>query len=366
VFLVALRLGLTSFGGPVSHLGYFRREYVERRRWLDEETYADIVALCSFLPGPTSSETGIAIGLLRAGPVGALAAWLGFTLPSAALMFAFAYSVDRLPFEAGWLFPILKLLAFVVVAVAVWRMARTLAWDLARGAIALASAAVVLFLPSAGVQIAVIVVAGVVGGLVLSAPPVSARAHVRVPVGRRVAAACLGLFVALLIALPIGRSLTENERIAPNGGLVLFDAFYRAGAFVFGGGHVVLPLLHEEILPRGWVKEDRFVAGYGAAQAVPGPLFTFATYLGATIGPPVGGLDIGGVWPPGGIAGAFIATVAIFLPGFLLVFAALPSWGVLRARPWAQRALRGVNAAVVGLLLAALVDIARAIASTLI
>jgi chromate transporter len=350
VFLVALRLGLTSFGGPVAHLGYFRREYVERRGWIDEETYADVVALCQFLPGPASSETGIAIGLLRAGPLGALAAWLGFTLPSAMLMFAFATVADRLPLETGWLFPILKLVAFAVVALAVWRMARALAWDRPRSTIALVSSAIVLLIPGSATQVAVILAAGLVGGLLLTAPPLSARAHVGVPIGRRTASACLALFLALLIALPIGRALTEDGAVPPSG-LALLDSFYRSGALVFGGGHVVLPLLHGEVVPRGWVNEDRFVAGYGAAQALPGPLFTFAAYLGATIG---------------GIPGAVVATIAIFLPGFLLVLAALPSWGALRARPWAQRALRGVNAAVVGLLLAALVDIARAIASTLI
>jgi chromate transporter len=334
---------------------------------LDEQTFADLVALCQFLPGPASTEMGIAIGLLRAGPLGAFAAWLGFTLPSFVLMVSFAYLVDRLPFEAGWLFPILKAIAFVVVALAVWRMARALAWDARRGAIALASAAVMLTVPSSAVQVAVIVGAGVLGGLLLPAPPVATRAYVGVPLGRRAAAACLALFVALLIALPIGRALTENGVIPPNGGLVLFDSFYRSGALVFGGGHVVLPLLHQQVVVgRGWVNEDHFVAGYGAAQLVPGPLFTFAAYLGFIIGPPVGGLDIGGVWPPGGLEGALIATIAIFLPAFLLVFAALPSWGALRTRPWAQRALRGVNAAVVGLLLAALVDIARAIASTFV
>ena len=366
MFLVALKLGVSSFGGPVAHLGYFRREYVARRKWLDEETFADIVALCQFLPGPASSEVGIAIGLLRAGPLGAFAAWLGFTLPAALLMVAFAYAADRLRFEAGWLFLILKLVAFVVVAIAVWRMARALAWDARRGAIALAAAAAVLAFPGSAIQVAVIALGGLIGSRYLPAPIVSARTHVRVPIGRRTAAACFALFLTLLIALPIGRALTEDGVIAPNGGLVLFDAFYRSGALVFGGGHVVLPLLHEEIVTRGWVDEDHFAAGYGAAQALPGPLFSFAAYLGAMLGPPIGGLDIGGVWPPGGIAGALIATVAIFLPAFLLVFAALPSWGALRARPWAQRTLRGVNAAVVGLLLAALVGIGRAIASTLI
>ena len=313
---------------------------------MEEQTFADLVALCQFLPGPASTEMGIAIGLLRAGPLGAFAAWLGFTLPSFVLMVSFAYLVDRLPFEAGWLFPILKAIAFVVVAVAVWRMARLLAWDARRGAIALASAAVVLTVPSSAVQVAVIAVAGFVGWLLLPVPP-SPPPQVRivVPVGRRVATACFALYLALLVALPIAR-LT-----IPSGEVRLVDSFYRSGALVFGGGHVVLPLLHQEVVPPGWVNEDHFVAGYGAAQLVPGPLFTFATYLGAVID---------------GLRGAVLATIAIFLPAFLLVFAALPSWGALRTRPWAQRALRGVNAAVVGLLLAALVDIARAIASTFV
>jgi chromate transporter len=332
---------------------------------LDEQTFADLVALCQFLPGPASSELGIAIGLLRAGPLGAFAAWLGFTLPSFILMVSFAYLVNRLPLEAGWLFPILKAIAFVVVALAVWRMARALAWDARRGAIALGSAAIVLAVPSTAVQVAVIVVAGVLGWRFVPAPTFATRAHIAVPIGRRVATACLALYLALLVSLPLAR-LT-----IPSGEVRLVDSFYRSGALVFGGGHVVLPLLHAEVVPPGWVTEERFVAGYGAAQLVPGPLFTFAAYLGFSIQPygsgstgPVGELFF--PWPPGGIVGATLATLAIFLPAFLLVFAALPSWGALRTRPWAQRALRGVNAAVVGLLLAALVDIARAIASTLI
>lgn len=328
----------------MAHLGYFRREYVQRRKWLDEETYAGIVALCQSLPGPASTETGIAIGLLRAGPLGAFAAWLGFTLPSAILMLAFA-NLDRLPVELGWLFPILRLIALVVVALAVWRMARALAWDLPRGAIALASAAVVLLAPSPATQVAVIAAAGVVGWRFLPAPPAAASAHVAVPIGRRTAAACLGLYLVLLVALPIAAAAVPSLEIR------LFDSFYRAGALVFGGGHVVLPLLHAEVVPPGWVSEAQFVAGYGAAQLVPGPLFTFAAYLGATID---------------GLPGALIATVAIFLPAFLLVFAALPSWNALRTHAWARSALRGVNAAVVGLLFAVLIDIARAIASTLI
>jgi chromate transporter len=350
----------------VAHLGYFRREYVQRRGWLDEATYAEIVALCQSLPGPASSQTGIAIGLLRAGPFGALAAWLGFTWPSVVLMFAFAY-IDRITVELGWLFPALKLVAFIVVALAVWRMARALAWDLPRGAIALASAAAVLVAPSPAVQVAVIAVAAVLGWRFLPVPATQQLAQIHVPIGRRPAAACFALYLALLAALPIAA-------VASNSGAVrLVDSFYRSGALVFGGGHVVLPLLQTEVVEtHAWLSEDRFFSGYGAAQLVPGPLFAFATYLGASIAPTPYENDphaIGDplfIWPPHGPLGAALATVAIFLPGFLLVFAALPSWGALRARPWARSALRGINAAVVGLLLAALVGIARAIASTLI
>jgi chromate transporter len=300
---------------------------------------------------------GIAIGLLRAGPLGAFAAWLGFTSPSVILMVSFAY-LDRL-FELGWLFSILRLVAFAVVALAVWRMARALAWDLPRGAIALASAAVVLAVPSPAIQVAVIAAAGVIGWRFLHAPVTVTPAHIAVPIGRRAAAACLAIYLGLLAALPLAAAAV------PTGGLRLVDSFYRSGALVFGGGHVVLPLLHAEVVP-GWVSEEKFIAGYGAAQLMPGPLFTFAAYLGAAIQPaPLQG-DIFAPWPPHGPLGALLATLAIFLPAFLLVFAALPSWGALRARPWARSALRGVNAAVVGLLFAALVDIARAIASTLV
>ena len=358
VFLVALRLGLTSFGGPIAHLGYFRTEYVTRRRWLDEETYADLVALCQSLPGPTSSEVGIAIGLLRAGPLGGFLAWLGFTLPSAILMFVMAYTLDWILGTVGPVGRILGLIALVVVGHAVWRMARALAWDVRRGAIALAAAVLALLWHEQYAPVATIVLAGLVGWLVLPSATVSTHALQAVPVGRSVAMLCGTLYVALLVGLPIAAATFAS------GELRLVDSFYRSGAFVFGGGHVVLPLLQNEVVPSGWITPEQFLAGYGAAQLLPGPLFTFAAYLGALIapGPRVG--DIFAIWPPHGVIGAAIAFVAIFLPAFLVVFAALPSWGVLRARPWAQSALSGINAGVVGLLLAACIGLAMtAIAS---
>ena len=317
---------------------------MERRRWLDDATFADVVALCQSLPGPTSSEVGMCVGVLRAGPIGAFAAWLGFTLPSALLMAGFA-SLTALPFELGWLFPLLQLLAFVVVSLAVWRMARALAWDLPRGTLALAAALLAILVPGAATQVAIIASAGLLGWLFLSAPAVPSGALVAVRIGRRAAGLSFALFLALLVLLPLGRALI------PSLDLAVFDSFYRASALVFGGGHVLLPLLQAEVVDRGWASLSQFVAGYGATQLVPGPINTFAVYLGALVD---------------GLRGAVLATVAVFLPAFLLVFAALPTWGALRERVWARRALRGVNAAVVGLLLAALVSIARAIASTLI
>lgn len=326
-----------------------------RRRWLDEASYAEIVALCQSLPGPTSSEVGIAIGLLRAGPAGAFLAWLGFTLPSAVALVLFALFVDQLGDQAaGWIHG-LSLVAVAVVALAVWSMARALAWDPLRGPIALAAAAVVLAFPNAVTQLAVIAVAGTVGWALLRGPTATGVVAVAVPIGRRVAVACAALYLALLVTLPLARITVASGEIA------LFDSFYRAGALVFGGGHVVLPLLQAEVVPPGWVTEEQFLAGYGAAQAVPGPLFTFAAYLGAAIAPFARSNDplmIGGLfmtWPPNGLFGAALALVAIFFPAFLLVFAALPSWGALRARADAQAALRGINAAVVGILLAALI-----------
>ena len=305
-----------------------------RRRWLDEATYAEVVALCQSLPGPTSSEVGIAIGLLRAGPAGAFLAWLGFTLPSAVALAVFALVVGQLgDLTAGWIHG-LSVVAVAVVALAVWSMARVLAWDPLRAPIALAAAAAALAYPTAATQIAIIAAAGIVGWAVLRSQVATPAVPIAVPISRRVALACAALFVALLVVLPLARITTTSGEIA------LFDSFYRAGALVFGGGHVVLPLLQAEVVPPGWVTEQRFLAGYGAAQAVPGPLFTFAAYLGAVIR---------------GLPGAVLALVAIFLPAFLLVFAALPSWGALRERADAQAALRGINAAVVGILLAALI-----------
>ena len=337
VLAVATRLGLTSFGGPVAHLGYFRSEYVVRRRWLDEQTYADVVALCQFLPGPASSQVGITIGIFRAGLLGGLAAWLGFTLPSAIALVLFALGIRGLDLSrAGWLLG-LKIAAVAVVAQAVWGMARTLCPDRERASIAIVAALIVTAWPTAWGQVLVIVVAGLVGLRLLPGSADAGAPHARVPFGRPLGLAALALFFALLVALPILRYLTGSPVLA------VFDGFYRAGALVFGGGHVVLPLLQAEVVPPGWVSNEQFLAGYGAAQAVPGPLFTLAAYLGAVMRP----------WPTGWL-GALVALTAIFLPAFLLVVGTLPFWDALRARPAFRAALRGINAAVVGLLLAAL------------
>jgi chromate transporter len=335
----SLRLGLTSFGGPIAHLGYFRAEYVVRRRWLDEAHYADLVALCQFLPGPASSQVGMALGIIRAGLLGGVVAWLGFTLPSAVALVAFAYGLQAAGVaDAGWLHG-LKVVAVAVVAQAVWGMARTLAADRERASLAIVTALAVLASRTALTQVLVIVAAGVVGRMLLPAPGTSSTTRERVPVSKRVAITALVLFFGLLVALPIARHL------APGQALAVFDSFYRAGSLVFGGGHVVLPLLQAEVVPPGWVTNEAFIAGYGAAQAVPGPLFTFAAYLGAVMHQ-----------PPNGWIGAAWALVAVFLPSYLLIVGALPFWEVLRFRAGFQAALRGINAAVVGLLVAALYD----------
>jgi chromate transporter len=340
VLAVFLRLGLTSFGGPIAHLGYFREEFVGKRRWLDDRAYADIVALCQFLPGPASSQVGIAVGLLRAGYAGALAAWIGFTLPSAVALVAFAYGIAAVGSAggSGWLHG-LKIAAVAVVAQAVLGMMRTLAFDRERATIAVVTAIVILTLPSAWSMVGMILVGGGVGMWLLRADAPSDHVSLPLTVSRRTGAIMLATFFILLAVLPLIASASSSQS------LKLLDAFYRAGSLVFGGGHVVLPLLQEAVVPTGWVTNDGFLAGYGAAQAVPGPLFTFAAYLGAVMKP-----------EPNGVTGAVLCLVAVFLPSFLLVIGALPFWEELRSRSVAQAALRGINAAVVGILLAALYD----------
>ncbi|MCQ5365551.1 chromate transporter [Anoxybacillus salavatliensis] len=328
VWKTAARLGLVSFGGPVAHLGYFREEYVKRKQWIDEKTYADLVALCQLLPGPASSQVGIGIGFLRAGMLGAIAAWLGFTLPSALILLLFAYFSAEVPID--WLHGLL-VVAVAVVAHAVWGMAKVFTPDRSRATIAVASAILSFWIPNAGGQVAIIIVAGMIGSFLYRHH--SRTAVLSVPTFPRKTAGVLLIFFMLLGLLPIVARLTSSPFIA------LFDSFYRAGALVFGGGHVVLPLLQSEVVPKGWVTDNQFLAGYGMAQAVPGPLFTFATYVGmASFG-----------WK-----GAIVATIAIFLPSFLLVIGTLPFWEWIRQHSRFQAAFHGIHAAVVGLLLAAL------------
>ena len=338
VLTAFLRLGLTSFGGPVAHLGYFREEFVNRRRWLDDDSYADVIALCQFLPGPASSQVGIAIGLSRAGYPGALAAWVGFTLPSALLMTLFGYGLGWFANAADlrWLRG-LKVAAVAVVAQAVLGMALTLAPDRLRATLAVTATVIALAMPTTLGQIGAILLGGAFGGALLRNEIAKEPSSLPLRVSRWVGGGLLVLFVALLLGSPLLATAMPSQALNE------FDAFYRAGSLVFGGGHVVLPLLQASVVPAGWVSNDAFLAGYGAAQAVPGPLFTFAAYLGAVMGP-----------QPNGWLGALICSVAIFLPSFLLVIGMLPFWEELRRRAIAQAVLRGVNAAVVGLLLAAL------------
>ncbi|MFQ3633198.1 chromate efflux transporter [Roseiflexus sp.] len=335
VLAVFTRLGLTSFGGPIAHLGYFHEEFVTRRRWLDDRTYADLAALCQFLPGPASSQIGIAIGIMRAGLPGGLAAWIGFTLPSALLMIAAAYGVTSLGADAAALHG-LKVVAVAVVAQAVWGMARALCPDRERATIAILAAVALLIWSNALAQIVIIVAGGMIGWRLLRGSGAPAAATATLPwFDRRLAVGSWIVFFGLLFALPLARTTF------PFHALDLFDSFYRAGALVFGGGHVVLPLLYAEVTPPGWVSDAQFIAGYGMAQAVPGPLFTFAAYLGAVR-----------TLTPNGWMGGTLALLAIFLPAWLLVIGALPFWDWLRSREEAQVVLRGVNAAVVGILLA--------------
>ncbi|WP_152399207.1 chromate transporter [Paenibacillus cellulositrophicus] len=332
VLRVSTKLGLTSFGGPIAHLGYFHDEYVRRRKWMDEKAYADLVALCQFLPGPASSQVGIGIGILRAGLWGGVMAWLGFTLPSVIVLVLFALLLQGFDIaNAGWIHG-LKIVAVAIVAQAVLGMGQKLTPDRARITIAVGAAALVLLWPTAYTQVLIIAAAGILGLWLYKKGPNPGIQSLRMPVSKPFAIGCLVLFFGLLAALPLLRQIFDIQWLA------LFDSFYRSGSLVFGGGHVVLPLLEREVVPTGWVRPEDFLAGYGAAQAVPGPLFTFAGYLGAM---------------SGGITGAIIATVAIFLPAFLLVAGALPFWNGLRNSPRVQGALIGINAAVVGILLAA-------------
>lgn len=338
VLLVFLKLGVSCFGGPIAHIGYFRDEFVVRRRWLDEAAYADLVALCQFLPGPASSQVGFSIGLARAGYLGGLAAWTGFTLPSAVLLVLFAYGAALLDGPAGvGLLHGLKLVAVAIVARAVWGMARTLCPDRERATIALAAALILLYVTSPLAQIAAIV-GGAIAGLWLCRMPAQAiTTHLVVRVSPRAGLTALIAFVLLLAGLPLARDLYHSQSLA------LIEAFYRSGALVFGGGHVVLPLLREAFVVPGWVSDDAFLAGYGAAQAIPGPLFSFAAYLGAVVS-----------LSPHGLPGAALGLLAIFLPGMLILIGVLPFWNSFRQRSGAQAAMRGINAAVVGLLGAAL------------
>ena len=338
VLLVYLKLGVSSFGGPIAHIGYYREEFVVRRRWLDDQAFVDLVALCQFLPGPASSQVGFSIGLMRAGYAGGLAAWTGFTLPSAIVMVLFAYGAGALtgPLGSGLLHG-LKLVAVAIVAQAVWGMARTLCPDRERASIAAVAALIILFSGSSIAQIGSIALGGLAGLWLCRGAPPAAAGQLFIPVSRTAGLVALTAFFALLVGLPILQSLGGWQ------GLAVFDAFYRSGALVFGGGHVVLPLLREAFVSPGWVSDDAFLAGYGAAQAVPGPLFTFAAYLGAVVNA-----------NPHGIAGAALGLFGIFIPGILILLGTLPFWDGFRRRAGAQAMMRGVNAAVVGLLGAAL------------
>ena len=340
VFGAFLRLGLTSFGGPVAHLGYFRTEFVERRRWLDDATYSDLVALCQFLPGPASSQVGMALGLGRAGWLGALAAWVGFTMPSALALIAFAYGIAQWSAVASsGAVHGLKVAAVAIVAQAVWGMARSLCPDRPRAALAICAALLALAMPSAVGQLGAIGLAAMVGWKLLKLPHQPRATHAAFGLRRRAGLGALVLFALLLAGLPLLAAATRDPV------LQLVEGFYRAGALVFGGGHVVLPLLQATVVPSGFIGNSEFLAGYGAAQAVPGPLFTFAAYLGASMHLPMPG------W-----AGGLLFLAVIFVPAFLLVVGALPFWDALRERDDLRAALAGINAAVVGLLLAALYD----------
>ncbi|WP_088103655.1 chromate transporter [Halalkalibacter urbisdiaboli] len=334
ILMVSTRLGLTSFGGPIAHLGYFHEEYVRRRKWMDEKSYADLVALCQFLPGPASSQVGIGIGVMRAGVLGGVVSFLGFTLPSVIALIVFALLLNSFGFtDAGWIHG-LKIVAVVVVAHAILGMAKNLTPDVKRKTLALFAIVATLLWQTAFTQVGIILLAGFIGLLLYRNQTIDSESEkINFPISHRFAIVCLTLFFGLLIILPILREVTNLTWIA------MFDSFYRSGSLVFGGGHVVLPLLEREFVPTGWLTEEEFLAGYGATQAVPGPLFTFAAYIGAVVN---------------GWQGGLLATVSIFLPAFLLILGTLPFWNSLRRNPKIKGALMGVNAAVVGILIAAL------------
>lgn len=340
VFGAFLKLGLTSFGGPIAHIGYFRDAFVVRRRWLDETAFGEIVSLCQFLPGPTSSQVGFALGLMRAGPLGALAAWTAFTLPSAVMMTMLALGAASL--RGAWIGGLvhgLKLVAVAVVAQAVLSMARTLTPDVRRAAIALVAAGIVIFASAFIGQIAAILTGAVLGMVLCRVQAEGAPIPAALPVSRTAGLTAMAVFVVLLAGGWLLATTTHDPAVAH------FDAFYRSGALVFGGGHVVLPLLQQAVVTPGWIGQDSFLAGYGAAQAMPGPLFAFAAYLGAAL-----------QHPPNGVAGAALALVAIFLPGLLVLVGVMPFWNALRRHAAARAALVGTSAAVVGVLAAALYD----------
>jgi chromate transporter len=338
VLSIFAELGVTCFGGPIAHIGYFRQEFVVRRQWLDNAAYANLVGLCQFLPGPASSQVGFSLGLMRAGYLGGLAAWVGFTLPSAFLLVSFAYLGHTLQGPAGLgLVHGLKLVAVAIVGNAVWNMARALCPDLQRIFIAAVAALIVLMTASSGAQIVAIAFGGIAGRWLCRADPRDSGSPIGIHVSRSVGFAALAMFFVLLCGLPVLHSITGSD------GVALFNAFYRSGALVFGGGHVVLPLLHEAVVAPGWISDDTFLIGYGAAQAVPGPLFTFSAYLGTLV-----------AISPHGVLGASVSLIAIFLPGLLVLTGTLPFWEEFRRRASAQAIMRGINASVVGLLGAAL------------
>ncbi|MEF2094853.1 chromate transporter [Bacillus sp. CFBP9009] len=332
ILLVSTRLGLTSFGGPIAHLGYFHEEYVRRRKWMDEKSYADLVALCQFLPGPASSQVGIGVGVMRGGFFGGILAFLGFTLPSVIALVILALFFKGMDVSnAGWIHG-LKIVAVAVVAHAILGMSKNLTPDIKRKTIALIALVGTLIWQTAYVQVGIIILAALIGFLIYKQHDESYESNVHFPISRGVGFVSLALFFGLLFLLPILREVTPSNWIA------LFDSFYRSGSLVFGGGHVVLPLLEREFVPTGWLDKEAFLAGYGATQAVPGPLFTFAAYIGAVIN---------------GWQGGLLATIAIFLPAFLLILGTLPFWDTLRRNSKVKGALMGVNAAVVGILIAA-------------